>query len=172
MRSSGNHSADHRVGGTSQSPIRGRTCSRANGNRRPCRQASTLVALIAFSLVLAACTPSASPSFAPAGTSSLSTGVRGIVLAGPTCPVERPNESACVRPVSGATILALDSAGGEAGRTVSDSTGSYFLRLPPGSYEIVPQAVPGLMGVTAAAKVTVTAGAALQLDLRYDTGIR
>jgi len=28
------------------------------------------------------------------------------------------------------------------------------------------------MGVAPTAKVTVTAGAALQLDLRYDTGIR
>lgn len=136
------------------------------------RRAVAFVALITCSLVLAACTPSMSPSLAPGGTSALGTGVRGIVLAGPTCPVERPNESACVRPISGATILALDSAGGEAGRTVSDSTGSYFLRLPPGTYEIVPQAVPGLMGVAAAARVTVTAGAALQLDLRYDTGIR
>ena len=136
------------------------------------RHAVAFVALITCSLVLAACTPSASPSLAPGGTSALATGVGGLVLAGPTCPVERPNESACVRPVSGATILALDSAGGEAGRTVSDSTGAYFLRLPPGTYEIVPQAVPGLMGVAAAARVTVTAGAALPLDLRYDTGIR
>ncbi|MGD0121135.1 MAG: carboxypeptidase-like regulatory domain-containing protein [Candidatus Limnocylindrales bacterium] len=134
--------------------------------------AAALVALMAFSLALAACTPGASPSLAPAGTSTLATGVRGIVLAGPTCPVERPNESACVRPVSGATVLALDSAGGEAGRAVSDSTGAYFLRLPPGSYEIVPQAVPGLMGVAPATAVTVTAGAPLQLDLQYDTGIR
>jgi hypothetical protein len=142
--------------------------------------AAALVALMAFSLALAACTPGGSPSFvpggspslAPGGASTLATGVRGTVLAGPTCPVERPNESACVRPVSGATILALDSSRAEIGRAVSDATGSYFLRLPPGTYEMVPQAVPGLMGIAAAATVTVTAGPPLQLDLHYDTGIR
>jgi hypothetical protein len=145
-----------------------------SGEQKPATRmhAIAVVVLITCALLLAACTPTVSPSVGPGGTSALETGVRGIVLAGPTCPVERPNESACVRPVSGATILALDSAGGEAGRTVSDSTGAYFLRLPPGTYEIVPQAVPGLMGIAAAARVTVTAGAALQLDLRYDTGIR
>jgi len=134
--------------------------------------AAALVALTAFLLALAACTPGGSPTLTPAGTSTLDTGVRGMVVAGPTCPVERPNESACVRPVSGATILALDSARREAGRAVSDSSGSYFLRLPPGTYQIVPQAVSGLMGVAPATAVTVTDGAPLQLDLRYDTGIR
>jgi hypothetical protein len=74
--------------------------------------------------------------------------------------------------VSGATILALDSARHEAGRAVSDAGGAYFLQLPPGTYEIVPQAVEGLMGVAAETAVTVPDGAPVQLDLQYDTGIR
>jgi hypothetical protein len=74
--------------------------------------------------------------------------------------------------VSGATILALDSASHEVGRAVSDVSGAYFLRLSPGSYEIVPQAVEGLMGAAAKETVTVPDGAPIQLDLQYDTGIR
>jgi hypothetical protein len=74
--------------------------------------------------------------------------------------------------VSGATILALDSARHELGRAISDAGGAYFLRLAPGTYEIVPQAVEGLMGVAAETTVTVPDGAPVQLDLQYDTGIR
>jgi hypothetical protein len=74
--------------------------------------------------------------------------------------------------VPGATILALDAAGHEVGRAVSDTNGAYFLQLPPGTYEIVPEAVAGLMGVAAETTVTVPDGAPVQLDLQYDTGIR
>jgi len=74
--------------------------------------------------------------------------------------------------VSGATILALDLARRKVGRAVSDSSGVYFLRLPPGTYEIVPQAVEGLMRAAAETTVTVPDGPPVQLDLQYDTGIR
>jgi hypothetical protein len=95
-----------------------------------------------------------------------------VALAGPTCPVEQAGQSPCVRPVSGATILALDSARHEVGRAVSDAGGDYFLRLTPGTYAIVPQAVEGLMRVAAETTVTVPDGPPVQLDLQYDTGIR
>lgn len=130
-----------------------------------------IAVLLAMALILAfvsACTPGSSPS-APV---SVNTGIRGQVLAGPTCPVEMAGQSACVRAVSGAVIVAHDSAGHEAGRAVSDATGAYFLPLPAGTYEIVPQAVEGLMGIAPSSSVTVTAGAPVQLDLQYDTGIR
>lgn len=125
-----------------------------------------VVALVAFVMAVAACNP------APAITPSLTTGIRGVVLAGPTCPVERAGQSPCVRALSGATILALDSTGHEVGRAVSDASGAYFLRLSPGTYEIVPQAVQGLLGVAAKTSVTVPDGAPVQIDLEYDTGIR
>ncbi len=129
------------------------------------------MALAAFVLALAgACNPGASPSSTVSPL--LATGVRGVVLAGPTCPVERAGQSRCVRAVSGATILALDSARHEVGRADSDPTGAYFLRLPPGTYQIAPQAANGLMGVPAESTVTVPDGAPVPLDLEYDTGIR
>ena len=143
------------------------------GVRRAASSAAVFIVLAAFVLALAAaCNPGAGPSPTPIVMPLLTTGVRGVVLAGPTCPVERPGQSPCVRSVSGATILALDSARHELGRAVSDARGAYFLRLPPGTYEIVPQAVQGLMGVAAETTVTVPDGAPVQLDLQYDTGIR
>lgn len=135
--------------------------------------AGILIARAAFLLALvAACNPGTSPSSNPTVTPLLATGVRGVVLAGPTCPVERAGQSPCVRAVSGATILALDSARHEVGRASSDATGAYFLRLPPGAYRIAPQAADGLMGVPTESTVTVPDGAPVQLDLEYDTGIR
>jgi hypothetical protein len=143
-------------------------------SRSPSRRGEGfLIVFAAFVLVLAAaCNPGAGPSTAPMATPLFATGVHGLVLAGPTCPVERAGQSPCVRSVSGATILALDSAGHEVGRAVSDAAGVYFLRLPPGTYKIVPQVVRGFMGAPAATPVTVSDGAPSQLDLRYDTGIR
>ena len=120
----------------------------------------------------AACNPGASPSPASAVTPQLTTGIRGVVLAGPTCPVEQVGQSPCVRSVSGAAILALNSSRHEVGRAVSDASGTYFLRLPPGTYQVVPQPVQGLMGVAAETTVTVPDAAPVQLDLQYDTGIR
>jgi hypothetical protein len=135
------------------------------GSRRVAVFLAAAVLILAFA---SACTPGSSPS-APV---SVKTGIRGHVLAGPTCPVEQAGQSACVKAVSGAVILARDAAGHEAGRTVSDATGAYSLPLPAGTYEIVPQAVEGLMSIAPSSSVTVTAGAPVQLDLQYDTGIR
>lgn len=149
-----------------------------DANARTSRAASrpgarALIALGALVLALAAaCNPGAGPSPSATVAPLFTTGVRGVVLAGPTCPVEQAGQSPCVRTVSGATILALDSARHEVGRVVSDVNGAYFLRLRPGNYEIVPQAVEGLMGVAAETTVTVPDGAPVQLDLQYDTGIR
>lgn len=144
---------------------------------RPVRAAGVphvglVIALAALVLLAAACNPGGGPAGTPTGLPLLTTGIRGVVLAGPTCPVERPDQSPCVRSVPGATIVALDSARHEVARTESDASGAYFLRLPPSTYEVVPQAVEGLMGVAPETTVTVPSGAPVQLDLHYDTGIR
>jgi hypothetical protein len=102
----------------------------------------------------------------------MTTGVQGVVLAGPTCPVEQPDQSACVRPVQGAIIVAVDADGREVARTASDLTGVYILRLAPGTYRIVPQPVEGLLGTAGEEVITVTKGTPVHLDLQYDTGIR
>lgn len=132
-----------------------------------------ILALAAFVLALAAaCNPGAGPSSTPTVTPLLTTGVRGVVLAGPTCPVEQAGQSPCVRSLSGATILALNSAGHELGRAVSDANGAYFMRLSPGTYRIAPQPLEGMMRAPAESTVTVPDGAPVRLDLQYDTGIR
>ena len=58
------------------------------------------------------------------------TGIEGHVLAGPTCPVVRPNDPACAdRPLAGVTLIVLTAAGTEAARTTTDANG-YFGSSP------------------------------------------
>jgi hypothetical protein len=135
-------------------------------------RAGALIVAVVVLAFAAACNPGVSSSPTATVAPSLTTGVRGVVLAGPTCPVERAGQSPCVRPVSGAIIVALDPVGHEVGRAVSDAAGAYFLGLPPGSYQLVPQAVQGLLSKPAPTPVTVSDGPPTQLDLQYDTGIR
>jgi hypothetical protein len=139
------------------------------GSRGFASRAAPLALILMLSLIAACTVPPA--TFAPT-PQLVATGVHGQVLAGPTCPVERPGESACVRPVEGAVIVARDASGAVAGRAVTDTAGAYFLPLQPGNYTIEPQPVEGLLGTARPATVEVTAGPPATLDLSYDTGIR
>jgi hypothetical protein len=62
-------------------------------------------------------------------------------------------------------------AGIEVARTAIDAQGRFDVRLPAGSYEIVPRAVAGLMGTASAVGVQLDAGDAPEaITLVYDTG--
>jgi hypothetical protein len=136
------------------------------------RGVAALAVAAAILALAVACNPAASPSPSPPFEPLLTTGVRGLVTAGPTCPVEQAGQSPCVRAVPGAVIVALDPAGREVGRATTDAAGHYFVALPPGSYQLVTQPVEGLLSKPAPKSVVVMDGPPTQLDLEYDTGIR
>lgn len=103
------------------------------------------------------------------------TGVRGIVTAGPTCPVQRdPPDPACAeRPVAGAVLVFTLVAGTEVGRVTSAADGSFSVELAPGAYRLTAQPVEGLMGTPEPMDVEVVAGQPMtELQVSYDTGIR
>ena len=102
------------------------------------------------------------------------TGVTGRVTAGPTCPVENPNDptSCQERPVAGALLVVTGAGGVEVARVGSDSSGEYALGLQPGDYTLTPQPVQGLMGTPSPITFTVVDGHPTVLDVSYDTGIR
>jgi len=103
------------------------------------------------------------------------TGVRGVVTAGPTCPVlTDPPDPACAdRAVAGAVLIFTDGAGAEVARTTSQADGTYSLELAPGAYRLVAQPVEGLMGTPAPIDVQVEEGQPLtEVAVSYDTGIR
>jgi hypothetical protein len=99
-------------------------------------------------------------------------GVTGRVVAGPVCPVERPDDPSCApKPVPGA-VLILRSADGSTLRVEADESGLFSVELPPGEYVVEGQPVEGLMGAPAPVTVVVEEGAATAIELEYDTGIR
>jgi len=138
-------------------------------NGGPGRKLLLAVAAVLVAAAVAGCMP---PAATPAPTIGPATGVRGFALAGPTCPVERPGQSPCVRAVAGAEIVARDASGRVVSRALTGPDGSFFLPLVPGRYTIEPQPVEGLMGTAQAVTVQVTAGPPLEMNLDYDTGIR
>ena len=102
--------------------------------------------------------------------------VRGLVTAGPTCPVvtDPPDPSCAERPVEGAVLVVTTDAGSEVARATSDADGAFAVTLPPGTYRLTPQPVDGLLGTPEPISFAVLTGSA-PIDLSpisYDTGIR
>jgi hypothetical protein len=101
--------------------------------------------------------------------------VAGVVTAGPVCPVVTdPPDPACEdRPVAGAEIVVRNASGETVARVRTAEDGTFSVPLAPGRYELVPQAVEGLMGTAPAVEVTVEDGLPLEpIEISYDTGIR
>ena len=118
--------------------------------------------------------PAIPPDAWPSPIGAGRTGIGGIAVAGPVCPVERvPPDPACAsRPVSGATLIVRDPSGAEIARTVTGADGSFLVELSPGEYVVEPQPAEGLLGTAAAQKLVVVDGSIAQMQLDYDTGIR
>jgi hypothetical protein len=124
-----------------------------------------LTAFALLGLLVACSTPS---------PSSTDLAVRGVVVAGPTCPVvtDPPDPSCADRPVSGAELIVLTSSGAEVMRATSDADGIFVLHLPPGGYVLEPQPVEGLLGTANPVAFSVDEAGAADLVVSYDTGIR
>lgn len=123
-----------------------------------------LVSLL-FLLLLTACA-------SDGGDEASSSGVRGQVLLGPTCPVVQEGSPCPDEPVGGVEVRALTD--GEAiAQTTSGGDGRFELELPPGRYTleaVVGPDGPGMFGKPVA--VTVTAGAFIEVVVPVDSGIR
>jgi len=100
-------------------------------------------------------------------------GAGGRVFAGPTCPVERPDDPSCApRMVANAVLVVKDAAGAEVLRSTMDGSGLFRWSLKAGDYTLEAQPLEGLMGTPAPMPFTVADGALTWLDVSYDTGIR
>jgi len=101
----------------------------------------------------------------------------GRLSLGPTCPVERANDPCdpVARPAP-VTLVALNVAGDEAGRTTSLADGSFALSLTPGQYTLHAVSTGAALPTIADSSVTVTAQATRSQPQRVvvtgDTGIR
>jgi len=102
----------------------------------------------------------------PSGAS----GVQGIVLIGPMCPVQRVDTPCPDRPWEG-VVVAQDQAGQEVARTTTDSAGRFAMTLSPGQYVLV-TLTTGVLPAPVSLPVTVPQDAFTEVQLSLDSGIR
>jgi hypothetical protein len=138
---------------------------------------SALLLIAGLALAVAGCagrTDVVSPSPSPSASATARTGIAGTATAGPVCPVERvpPDPSCAPRPVADAEIVIRDPSGSEIARARTGADGAFFVAVAPGTYQVEPQPVQGLMGTPGPQGVTVDAGRDVTVDVVYDTGIR
>lgn len=127
---------------------------------------SLLVFLLLTAYALTACASEGGDEIAS------SSGVRGQVLLGPTCPVEQVGSPCPDEPVEGVDVRAV--TGGETiAETTSGEDGRFELELPPGRYTLEAVVAPDGPGMFAKpVAVTVTAGAFVEVVVSVDSGIR
>lgn len=100
------------------------------------------------------------------------TGVEGLMMIGPTCPVERLNNPCPDRPFAGEVSI-RDGSGSVVADVRADAGGRFQVALAPGTYQLVPISPhPGGYPFGRPQSVTVVAGLYAQVTIEYDSGIR
>jgi hypothetical protein len=103
---------------------------------------------------------------------TVTSGITGVVLLGPMCPVMRVDDPCPDQPFA-ATLLIRDSQGRELCSVPSGDDGRFQVDLPPGLYEVVPLAsAESGLPFAAAQWVTVAPGQYTAVTVTYDSGIR
>lgn len=125
-----------------------------------------LLAALAFSMVVAACAR-ASDGGAPGGGS----GIQGVVVAGPQCPVETAESPCPDQPVPNAEVEVVHG-GDVVARATTDADGAFQIALSPGAYSVQAVVASGGVGFAKPVDVTVRDGVFAQVSVVIDTGIR
>ncbi len=118
--------------------------------------------------------PVASPAVTPAATSTVvlpdtETGIAGLVLIGPQCPVVREGEECPDKPF--AATIEIYSGTRLVATAVSGPDGIFAAELDPGTYRLVPLP-PGGPVFAREETVEVRAGETTRVIITYDSGIR
>lgn len=141
-----------------------RWVSSAGASRRriPSGLAAAFGALL-LAVLIAGCGPGEVPP---------STGVRGEVLIGPTCPVVRVGTECPDRPYP-SELEVQRTDGRVVARAKTDASGRFEIALRPGDYILVPTSpAPGGPPYASPLPFTVTQAAWTSLTVQYDSGIR
>ena len=108
-----------------------------------------------------------------AAAPALDSGIEGLVLIGPTCPVEQVGQDCDDKPYAGA-IRILDASSGEVVATArSGDDGRFRVALQPGSYRLEPVAAPsGGLPFGKPIDVVVRPHTYEEVTVSFDSGIR
>ena len=99
--------------------------------------------------------------------------VDGLVVAGPSCPVERAEDPCPPKPVPNRLVIIETPGGTVVARVTTDQKGHFTVRLAPGTYDL--QVPPGSSPYPVqhtGQQVTVVAGQTVQVQVMLDSGIR
>ncbi|MEX2548197.1 MAG: hypothetical protein WD830_10475 [Chloroflexota bacterium] len=131
----------------------------------------SLVCLAVVAAVLVGCSEIGIPIDTPTPLS----GIRGVVLLGPTCPVGGEpggNEPVpCVTPYA-ANLVILDSESAVVARVSSGADGAFQVNLPAGEYVVTPATGADTYPIAQPVSVVVSTGQYAEVEINYDTGIR
>jgi hypothetical protein len=122
-------------------------------------------------------TPSPTPATAtvtPTGSGEgTDSGIDGLVVEGPTCPVERAGSPCPDRPLA-APIRITPVNDGDGITVESDAQGRFHVVESPGQYDVQPLPADGTQWPAPGPpqRVTVEGGQFVQVTVTYDTGIR
>ena len=97
----------------------------------------------------------------------------GTLTKGPLSPVERPGTPSRPSGVAGAQIDIVTTEGKLLTSVETDSSGTFSVNLPAGTYKVTMPSLYGAMFTKdLPATVTIAAGQQTRLDIHLDTGIR
>jgi hypothetical protein len=98
-------------------------------------------------------------------------GVRGVVTAGPQCPVVQQGSPCPDQPWQGA-VRATTAGGDVVDEVRSDAGGRFEIALDPGDYVVVAVTDAGRLPMATPLEVMVPHGGWIEVTLVVDTGIR
>ena len=104
-------------------------------------------------------------------TSPPNSGIRGIVLYGPTCPVERPGHT-CERPYAASLTFHRAALRGATAHARSGTDGRFSVRLAPGRWLVKVNAGASPYPRVSSRMVSVTARHFTSVRIQVDSGIR
>ncbi|SRR6266508_914454 len=127
-----------------------------------------VLALVAISSLLVACDSDEESLPSP------NSGIRGLVLLGPQCPVFRENSPCPDEPLQATIDVYTADRSRKVASVTSADDGRFSLALAPGDYYLDPLPPdPGsVLPVGSPATATVTSGNWTEITISYDTGIR
>jgi hypothetical protein len=123
--------------------------------------------VVAFILAALALASASAGSAAPSG---LTSGLRGIVMRGPTTPVCVVGEP-CEKPAAGITLRFI-RAGRVPAQVKTGTDGRYSIRLRRGTYTVTTTPELRLGATLTPRRVLVPAGRMARIDFHLDTGIQ
>jgi len=113
------------------------------------------------------------PALTATSTGSKASGIRGTVILGPTCPVERmPPDPSCAEKTYKTLVSVFSASDAVHAIAITESTasGTFAFSLPSGDYTL--GAGGQMLPTCAHTRVTVPAGTYAEATILCDTGIR